>query len=1214
MSKLNRIQNEIRQLEGGRFQNLCDVYLYRKRNWENITALGSMEGTDKTTKGIPDTYFFDEETNKYILVMYGTRKDSLTKLELDIKEAIEKTRIDKKDIQEIICCHTSSNLTVRRDKELRGSAGSIKVTILGIDTISHDLLQFKYQDIVKDFLSIAESTEQVWDIEQFISKHDKSKTNAPLTTSYIDEKNIVEELIGNLNDNQVLLLSGIPGTGKTRLAIELCKKLPVDSNIMCVKSNSLPVYQDIKDALDSSRINYLFLDDANTITNFDAIVNLLRLEEYEQGLKIIITVREYALSGIIDQLHSFDKKIYKIPVMSDDQIEMLINSIHDSLSTKSLRKVKNLARNNPRMTVIAATMLKANNYEFITNGKEILDSYYSQIIRDNALSQNEKKSLFILSFKQKLELTSRESMTDLLDFFKISFDSFLLALKQLHDKELCDIYQDKATKVSDQSLSDFVIIDFIANSKEFRVRDFFRELYPKCAKEIIDMIVRVTELNSSGDWLDYLTNEIKYVNNEIILEVEKEQFLIQFGVLIPIESLGYVYKKIQLAENVEFQVEQQEFEKKKKNNGVHDPIIHILCSLSNSEKFNDAGLMLMEYFQRKQDKIYEIFSAIKSNFNIENKWDYYFEKRLSIFETFSKQKNIDETIALLIANVAEEFLKYSGEYVTFNGKNAIFNRYTLVDGEYLIKLHTKILNVLAHIYGMNYVEVNNYIDKILFEYPVYEIENGLLETVTSDLDYIEKLFFKELENITIRQEGIVYKLKSEVEKFGLDIKLFTHYELSHRQNVYNIFSSNYFRYDIEKFDYDYAQKLRIDNLNELFKTYSNKLLWVFNTLAEYQSDKLLNKYELEESISLVYLEVNIENKVKILIELLNSNFTISYHFNWYMEKLSFVDGSTVLSNVKKEVDDRWYLSNMLMCKEINSTQIENMVSFITTLEDNEKISSFNIVSFENYINQDEIFLDIFWNKYEKSEISGEFFIPNFVSEDMAEKIIQLIGIGKAKEIYLNSLNTNKVDHSGKLFEKLIIVETDPKFIYSFLVELNNLRRNLVSFEHDIQFRYLWGVPYIEKTMELYMDFLIAEKKLIFIGIDPSLEKLFKADNKRFLNFFRNQILNTEDEERLVNLYNFALDVFNDEVLAGLFELIKDKYISEDFFRKLHLTLRSRTWSGSLVPLLDKEINFLNRLLDIFEETHYIPHALVITKNIDALKQQKEKELLSDYLK
>lgn len=194
VSKLNRIQNEIKQLEGGRFQNFCDVYLYRKRNWENIVSLGSMDGTDKTTKGIPDTYYFDDVSKTYILVMYGTRKDATAKLETDVREAIEKSKVNEKDIGEIICCHTSSNLTVEKDKELRSLAGSIKLTLIGIDTLSNDLLKFEYQDIVKDFLGILESTEQVWNLEQFISIHDKSKTSAPLDTTYIDEKHIIDRM------------------------------------------------------------------------------------------------------------------------------------------------------------------------------------------------------------------------------------------------------------------------------------------------------------------------------------------------------------------------------------------------------------------------------------------------------------------------------------------------------------------------------------------------------------------------------------------------------------------------------------------------------------------------------------------------------------------------------------------------------------------------------------------------------------------------------------------------------------------------------------------------------------------------------------------------------------------------------------------------------------------------------------------------------------
>lgn len=1212
MSRLNRIQNEIKQLEGGRFQKLCDIYLYRKRSWENIVSLGSMEGTDKTTKGIPDTYFFDNQSNRYILVMYGTRADSTAKLEVDIKEAIEKTKIDKKDIQEIICCHTSSNLTVSKDKELRSLAGPIELKLIGIDTLSHDLLQFKYQNLVKDFLGIAESTEQVWNIEQFISIHDKSKTNAPLNTSFIDETDTVEELTGDLNGHQILLLSGISGTGKTRLAIEVCKKLPSDSNVICVKSNSMPVYQDIKDALDNNRVNYLFLDDANLITNFDAIVNLLRLEEYEQKLKIIITVRDYALSGIINQLKSFKIKTQKVSLMSDEQIELLINSIN-KVSSSNLRKIIKLSHNNPRIAVVAAIMAKEQNYEFIDNGKGILGSYYYQIIKENALSQNEKVSLFILSFKHKLNLTDTETLQELLTFFKLDFDNFLVSLNQLHDKELCDIFQDKAAKVSDQSLSDFVLIDFIANNKVFKVRDFFLSLFPKNAKEIVEMLVLVNNFNSSNDWVDYLTAEIKYVYNEVIADIDKERFLTQYGVLIPIEALTYTNEKIQSTSCSEYQISQKEFEEKKRSNQIDDPIIEILCSLSNSERFDDAGILLMEYLKKRQDKVYEVFSAIKSNFDIEEDGNSYLEKRFCVFEIFSKQENINELTALLIVNVAENFLKFSGEKFISNGRSVVISRYTLVDGEYLIELHTKIFYMLFEVYNLGYVEVNNHIDKLLFNYPVYEVKNGFLETVSSDLKCIENLFFKDLDKLDVRQEAIVFKLNSEKNKLNLKSQLFFKYEPSSRQKIYKIFSSNMLDYRADEFDYEKTQKLRIKNLSESFDGYLNNLPWLFNILSEYQSDELLNKYELEESILLLYSQLEIAGKVQMLTALLSSEFSLSnYHFDYYMEKLSFEEGKNILNCVKKEVDERWYLSNLLTCKKINNDMIKELVLFLKNLKNYEKVNSFNILSFESYIKQDATILGILMSKYRGGEISERFFIPSYVPEEKADKIVDTVGYKELERIYLDSFDDENVDDSGAIFKSLL-KKGDANFIYLFLIKLNTERLKLNSVKRDIQLKYIWKSQVAEEGIKKYLDFLIQENRVIYVGVDPYLKEIFKANTDRTSEFIKAEIFDTGDENRLVNLYNLSLEIFDDEVLLHLFELLKDKDINANFFEKLNLTMRTHSWSGSLVPLLDKEISFLNQLLEIFEGIKYISHALVISTRIDSLKKQKEKELLSDYL-
>ena len=73
MSKFVEVQNAILSLGPGEYQRLCSEYITKKYEFNNMHDLGSKEGTNKTTKGIPDSYSVDEN-QKYTLIMYGTVK------------------------------------------------------------------------------------------------------------------------------------------------------------------------------------------------------------------------------------------------------------------------------------------------------------------------------------------------------------------------------------------------------------------------------------------------------------------------------------------------------------------------------------------------------------------------------------------------------------------------------------------------------------------------------------------------------------------------------------------------------------------------------------------------------------------------------------------------------------------------------------------------------------------------------------------------------------------------------------------------------------------------------------------------------------------------------------------------------------------------------------------------------------------------------------
>ena len=88
---------------------------------------------------------------------------------------------------------------------------------------------------------------------------------------------------------------------------------------------------------------------------------------------------------------------------------------------------------------------------------------------------------------------------------------------------------------------------------------------------------------------------------------------------------------------------------------------------------------------------------------------------------------------------------------------------------------------------MKYKEVNNYIDKLLIQYPICEAKNNFLKTVNFDLESIKQHFFQDLSNLTFREEAIVSKLSIEVEQLNLKYNPFSEYKISSSQKIYNIF-------------------------------------------------------------------------------------------------------------------------------------------------------------------------------------------------------------------------------------------------------------------------------------------------------------------------------------------------------------------------------------------------------------------------------------------
>ena len=332
MSKVNQIQNALIEIEGGRFQKLCDAFL-KAKGFGTINSLGSVIGKDKTKTGTPDTFIRNKDQN-LIFVEYTTQKSRIgEKFTDDLKKCFDETKtgVPLSDISGIIFCH-SSELDAGEENTLVQLAGEngILVTIFGLGAISFDLY-LEYPGLAKEFLGIEIDTGQILSPPDFVKNYDKNKLATPLGTEFLHREDDIRHALDHLKTNDLLIISGSAGVGKSRLALEIVNKygaLNTDCTPYCITNKEQDIFEDIKVYFSKSGHFLISIDDANRTTGFEYLVDLIKTKRDDQEIKVISTVRDYALKKVKSAARALgvvpDLKIKKF---DDPQIKELITRL-----------------------------------------------------------------------------------------------------------------------------------------------------------------------------------------------------------------------------------------------------------------------------------------------------------------------------------------------------------------------------------------------------------------------------------------------------------------------------------------------------------------------------------------------------------------------------------------------------------------------------------------------------------------------------------------------------------------------------------------------------------------------------------------------------------------------------------------------------------------------------------------------------------------------
>lgn len=1193
MSLLNKIEQAIKELEGGRFQKLGDAYLRKKYGFK-IVSLGSQEGTDKTTRGTPDSYAMED--GKYVYIMYGTHKSAISKLEGDIqsvKEKILEENIAEDKVGRLICCHTSSNITIKQKEYLEKMAEPYQLELIGINEIANDLTKLDFQYLAKEYLSISESTEQIWSINDFIRIHDESKTNAPISNDYIGD---ISEIINTIktSEKRIFLISAKPGTGKTRLAIEICTLFDRNKyNIICVKSNNQDIYQDVKRNLNLHKENIVFIDDVNTTQNYISTLGLLNTTS---NIRFILTVRDYAKKDVINNIKVYGYNNIEPELIKDENFKKLLNQFSRSdFTNKEIEHIKTISKSNPRIAVIATKLSSSRDLTNFNNEIDILKDYYEEILNKNNIIYAEQKTLFILSYLKKIRLESLEENQEfnkLLKITDITNTDFKSAVEKLHERELCNIYNDKIVKIADQSLDDYIVIKFLVNKKK-SILEILHELYPVNGQRVVQILNQCSNFIRKESDLEGVSDAVKsYFYNESNFESEelKEKFLIQFGALLPLEAISHVKNKI---DNIESQAYTNTnfINQKDKKKFIEDSVLNIVFVTTRTKYCSQILQLLLKYFDKNPNKISEVYSILEANYGLVTDREY-IDYNLAE-NTISELARLDLTKSYnqeLIVTILKQYLKIEIERTEAHEETLTFGRYKVPDSEKLKQYHGSILKLLAHLYNLGSYETRFYIEKMLYDYrrKILTYSESHCNAILGDLRNIRKLFFNDIKNLSMIGEKIVYALhKAEVEK-NLPI-VFHDYLISERQDVYiNLTNHNhawFYKDDVEK------------RLQQIADSYSKNWQNIFNFANQFKHSLFMNDHNIE--IVLFNMFLLLENDKKI--EFLNLMFKSNYHFLnrnpiIFLENIEKSSMRYVIASSPESEKYEWQLAYLTQLEKVKKEDLDTLKSI---LEDNSLPCYFTILNFERLILKDPSLKELLIQKAGNTN----FVISDFIREEEVPKLINLIGEFYLKKLYLLNLE-NSQNQSYYLFQKL--GEKDINFSVKVLKKIDELRIG----HSNLGYMVLKTINKFRDKKEIFKNFVRFAINRPYYYYNNMLDDIIKNDSQIILEMLE-ETINEQFAIKLVNLGVEFLENNNQKLI--LFNLLKAKGLGKKSFQEIHFSPYLHLFTGSHVPVLELEQELLEKIREIFEaDLDYINLLLYLDKLIDGKRKVIERELEKEF--
>lgn len=1246
MANIESIKQKILQLDAGSFQNLCDSYLY-KIGYPNIVSLGGEAGTRKTTLGTPDTYFI-ASNRKYVFVEYTTQKTNLfAKIKDDLEKCLDmsKTGVPHNKISEIIYCHTSSNLTPLQDSEIKVLCEDIgiKLTVIGIDKLAEDIYLF-HHNLSRDFLGISISTGQIQSYDDFINSYNSNRMAAPIDTPFLFREKEFKNIGDAYLKTDVVILNGSAGTGKTRLALHYVKNHPNANNekVYCIHSNALPIYEDLKLFIDRPGNYFLFIDDANQLSGLPHIIRYISMKPEGYNVKILITVRDYALQKVIKDVREIiSYEIVNINVFSDDEIKKLLETSLGILNQEYQERIIRIAEGNARIAILAGKVAcNSNRLDSINDVSQLYEDYYGSSLEDNQLLANKNMCITagIVAFLEAIHLEHIDAFLPILQERGLNRDGFIENVHMLHELEIVDICNDKAVRFSEQCLSNYLLKYVFFDKKLIGLSEMIKACFQSYSERTISSVNTLLNIFRNETLFNFVEKEIKLLWDELSIEKAPAffKFVKVFFRINPTETLLILQNKIESEEEVFCKWCDIDTEKVKNYQDITDDIIKILGGFKDMIDLPTACDLFFQYYFKRPDLYMDFYHAVNLYFGInKDSPNYGFYTQVTFFEKM-KEYSDDwkrESVATLFLQIAEEFLKLYFSPIEGDRKNALtIYKIPLAISEGVEKYRRLIWESLCSL-----CEIEKYtakVRKILNSYGGI-IEDVSIPVLQFDLKYITSI----LESYFLPDELGNCLLANKI------IRVFSRMNISCESAFAKYFVGEYFQLYLLLKGPDYTKRVGykehkqlkrqainqyVSNCNlEMFK----KLIDVCNDISEFDDH---TSWEVREGLEIAFDILSLQKDccvdvIKHYIEKDTPNNLDPIHLIDILFSLSSdSEVHQIIAGREYTQKNAWLYAyyHELPSELITTKHLQGLYNFLKDTSDRDITSpsmrdvnfleKYHVIDGQTLIKGSKIILDKM--EYSPSIVHIYFDLLFNSYHNTPQEVLQKYNcdLELLEEIYCAVLSHgNHSDYNGQFLKEIYLVR--PSILDKYIGYLIN--RNEGSFrDHQERHRCFFDLDdFIEiynKVFEQLLENCRFSKMLVPYFLESVLLPIQNEQNllgrqdewiQQCIQRFSN------DETKMYCLFSVISKLKIERKKEYVLLFLENNPLFEDF-KRIPLTPTSWSWSGSAVPMYSAWIEFLESLLPSFMGLKWIRHKNYIETQIGYLKKRIESEQIDEILR